>query len=302
MNLKKQFYKLGVCFTLLLSVNQTPFLAIGEAMDPPSLASQFREQGHSFEKITTYQAVLDKVNDLIAQGLHLYHDSIIVLTDWDNTINGPGAWSQKDYQGKYLFETKRMLTEEEVDHRLRDPLTLEVLNKLTSLSIPIFVATARPPVRDLDIIIKFKEGQNLDLLDCRHPDNPDVMHYEKIRGIINDYVHGLSEETLLEKALQKVQIMEERSGVKITAQKGIKKEGEIITIDNHKVVYHNGFIFTGYNKGPALFNSLGFKDSIRDVHIIIVDDCERALKSFIPVLKNFTEKRARLHILHYPIG
>lgn len=145
MSLKKKFSQLGVCFTLLLSINKTPYIISCMAMDEHPLASQFREQGHSFEKITTYQAVLNKVNDLIDQGLRFEPYSIIVLTDWDNTINGPGAWSQKDYQGNYFFETKRMLSEEEVDHRLRDPHTLEILKELTHLAIPIFVATARPP-------------------------------------------------------------------------------------------------------------------------------------------------------------
>lgn len=297
MTFKKIYQTLGVCFTLLLSFRQDISCV---AMEEKTLASHFHDQNHHFERITSYLAVLNKVDTLLDQGVH--PDDIMLITDWDNTINGPGAWSQKDYQGNYHFDTKRMLSEEEVDHRLRDPNTAEIIDNLIARNIKLLVATARPPLRDLEVINRVKDEHGIDLLDIRHPDNQEVIHYDKIRGMIDDIVNNTHSDELLERTRHKIQIMEERSGIKI--KNADKHPEEIRIIETHRVVCHGGYIFTGYNKGPVLCEMLGYKDNDKNDHprhLIMVDDCDRALKSFIPVLCFFTEKNTVFHVLHFPI-
>ncbi len=293
--------------TLLLSLSQPIWQSSCSAMEQPKNTCPYKESAHCFEIITHYKAVYTKTEELLNQGVD--PSDILILTDWDDTING----ANHEPQGAWSFNTHEktsVRTEEDVDHQLRDLNTPEILANIGARGVKILVTTARPPIRDLDAITTLKNRNDIDLFDIRHPEDhpssPNVVHLDKIRTMIDELANNHPDEELHEKTRNKVQIMEERSKIKLTGQTNLNHTFSI-TVNNHKVVYHDGFAFVGYKKGPVMVDLLEELQTRLNrpnhiPHLIVVDDSKRALDSYIPVLNIFTEKGVKLHILHYPIG
>lgn len=264
-----------------------------------SVSDQIRLLGHELIEVSSYASVQQKVNELFEQGVDA--DNIMVLTDWDDTINKQGAWKQKDPNGNYFHPYKRMLLEHEVDHTLRDPNTQQILKYLRSKNVKTIVATARPPIIDTDLASMAKwQSKSLDLMDERLDSNPDVINYEKIGQTIYELIQHMAPETLNHKARHKVRKMQHQSGIDLTGQPGL--EGSLsIDLDRGQAIFHNGYAFIGHDKGPVVYKLLN-KLRRFPAHIIVIDDNPRAIDSYIKELTYFKKAGATVHLLYYPIN
>jgi Protein of unknown function (DUF2608) len=260
---------------------------------PTPIVNDVHKAGHHYSKVDKYMAVAHKVDELLKQGV--LPKDILVLTDWDNVINAPGAWEQKNYQGDYIdAKSKRMLLEHEVDHKLRDQDLHDIQQNIIKKGVRIVVVTARPPVIDTEISTLSGVGN---LMDARHPENPDKIHFDKIVETIKTVLDQTDKNEILEHAKKKVDIMQERSGVRLTNQQGLNTSF-VEDVNGLKIVYHDGFSFVGHDKGaalPVLLEKLGGWPA----HIIIIDDSSDALKSYHKNLDHFTRNKSKAHLLHY---
>jgi len=292
--IKKSAAQLFIILQLLWL--QVPCFGSDNGLDP----AIFHQSDHVFLSINTYEAVSIQIQQLLDKNIP--PEDILVLTDWDDTINGPGAWLQKDYQGQYFYETKRFLQEHEVDQTLRDPKTLIILNNILLQNIPIIVTTARPPVIDSHLNEQAKTDFNIpNLLDLRHDHDPHAIDYDSIQMHIKKMINNYHEDTLKEKVKHKVTRMEQMSGVSLTAQPQLDPSTHILLVNESRIVYHNGYGFVGHNKGCHTFEMLKALGKFAP-HIIIIDDSVRSLKSYYTVLDKFKEIGSKLYILHYPTG
>lgn len=279
--LYKTFHKLILTFILLAS-----FDAYATQIDEERVA----QLGHRFDRVTTYKAVQERAEALLAQGVA--PSDITVLTDWDKTINRNGAWEQTDFDGRVVCEeTKRVLLEQEVDDTLRDPQIPEIHEFLKSMGIHIIVVTARPPFEDHELA---QAAGKPDLLDIRHPDNKNEIHRAVITGHIKRTICQTPDEQLIEASSRKIERMQRQSQLSLTGQKGLNKSF-VHQVNDIKVVYVDGFSFVGHDKGPALmpiYNSLEKKP----LHTIVIEDSPRALESYIRVLDQI---QGKVHFLYY---
>jgi hypothetical protein len=274
------------------------------AMEYANSTDIYTEKGHHFETVTSFMAVSQKVDELLAANVD--PDTVYVLADWDDTIIGAdtvamGAWSP-------LHPDKsKVRTEEDVDHRLRDPNTLGVIQELKAKSINIIVTTARPPIRDLDAINTVQERHGYSLFDIRfspdHPELPNAVNLNKISEIITALVNDHEEPDLIIKTREKIQIMQERSGIILTGQPGLSRSPQkqiIFKLENQSIVYDDGFAFVGHKKGPAVFRLLR-ELNINNSHIIVIDDSKNAITTYTNLLSDFTKENIKLFFLHYPV-
>jgi len=263
-----------------------------EASNPVAV-NEIERLGHHYSRVDSYYAVREMVDLLLSAGVPA--EDILVLSDWDNVVNGPGAWEQKNYDGSYaLPETKRMLLEHEVDHQLRDPHVLDTQNYIIEKLITLLIVTARPPVVDSHL----PEMAGIPhLMDIRFDHNQDLVHHEAISAKIKHTLNQTDNDVIMQKAKHKVSVMREKSGVNLSGQNGLDKSF-VHQVGDFKIVHHDGFSFVGHEKGPStlalneLLNLHGKK------HKIIIDDSPRALNSYISVLEQLSGK---VYFLHYPI-
>lgn len=246
--------------------------------------------------ITSYDQVKEKVESILSTGIS--SDQILLVTDWDEVIT-TGTWQQKDNQGNYFKPDKRILTESEGDVRLRDPNVPDILKEILDKDIDIMVATARPPIRDINYIPITKELYNIpDFLNLRCINNQDRIDYDKICIIIKEIIHLYGFDDLVEEAYHKIQIMETYSGVRLTYQSSLKGCFGI-QIDDEIIVYQDGYAFLGHNKGVSLLEVLKQFDEF-PLHIIVVDDNPKVIESYRNSIERFREHGSTLHILYYP--
>lgn len=278
----KTFQKLILTF-ILLTFTDVKASQIDEA--------RVAQLGHSFERIASYKAVQDTADALLAQGV--LPDEITVLTDWDNVINTLGAWEQRHHDGRYVCDvTKRITREHEVDDKLRDEHILTTHESLKQKGIHVIVVTARPPIHDEELPIAVGEEAVLDL---RHPQNPDKIHYEGIHGHVKRTLSEMPEDQIIAASSRKISKMQNQSRVSLTGQKGLNKSF-VRDIDGFKRVYHDGFAFVGHDKGPAVMPIYAQLDK-KPKYTIIIDDSPIALNSYIQVLDQI---QGKVYFLYFP--
>ena len=262
-------------------------------------SDDFSKKGHHFSTVKSYRAVLEKVEELLSQGIE--PSSILVLSDWDDTINGKdteamGAWSA-------VLDENSVRTEEEVDHQLRDSNVIKIIDDIRDKKIKIIVTTARPPIRDSVAIEIVQQRYGYYLFDSRfaanHPHSPNKVNLNQISHIIADLVGGYNKEALMRQARHKIAVMQERSGVVLTGQEGLK-ESLFFHAGEQAVVYDDGFAFVGHKKGFSVLELLD-KLNINCPYVIVIDDSKKAVDSYYDLLDNFSEKNMKLFFLHYPI-
>lgn len=267
------------------------------AQDLASVAEvAFTDTNHTFTVISGYSEVAAKVADLSSA-------PVSVLTDWDDTVNAPGAWHQKFYDGSWVCPTtKRMLLESEVDGMLRDSDTVSIIQSWKTDSIPVLVTTARPPVIDAKLT-KYAANRNLhkNLMDARTTTNPDQIDYDTIKAISLNIFRELGRTTLTEKVAKKITAMSLQSGIDLRGQENLMHT-VIEDHNNHMLVYQDGYAFIGHDKGPNMLHLVS-EIGLTPGHLVIIDDSSRALISYLDtgIVAGFEELGYTLHLLHYPV-
>lgn len=286
---------------LWLGIIVIGYAFLGSSLPAHELAvratSAFSRKPHTFTTITQYAAVHSKVLELSKSA------NVSVLTDWDDTINAPGAWRQKKYDGSWVCShSKRMLLEHEVDTLLRDQETPEIIQSWKRHKIPVLVTTARPPVIDVKLkkyALQLK--MHSDLMNIRLPHADEEIDYLTINQHISSILNTFNSEKLKSKTEKKVNAMIAWSGINLKDQPNLDYS-VIKTFGQHLLAYHNGYAFIGHNKGAHMLQLLQ-EVQLSPGHLVIVDDSPRAIGSYLEaeVIKGFEELGYTLHLMHYPI-
>lgn len=260
-------------------------------------AAAFARKPHTFTTITRYSSVQTKVLELADKA------KVSIFTDWDDTINAPGAWRQTTYDGAPVCETtKRMLLEHEVDSALRDEDTAAIIATWKSQNVPVLVTTARPPIIDIKLR-KYAQESDIhpNLMDIRMADQPDIIDYTTINHHISYILKNCDPARLREKTAKKITTMSEHSGIDLRGQTDLRHT-VIKNYNGHLLTYHDGYAFIGHTKGPNMLHLI--QDiKIEPGHLIIVDDSPRAIGSYLEadVITGFEQLGYTLHLMHYPI-